>query len=89
MKQYNQTPNQESQDPITSEKIELFIHQSANVTLPAIVFECLSKDNTDFEANDLRNFFMNNEIEDFFLNYFLLLILVENFYKMNIILKII
>ena len=84
MKQYNQTPNQESQDPIVSEKIELFIQQSENVTLPAIVFEYLSKDNTDFEANDLRNFYEQfGEIEDFELNGKISVVLFKLFFAAN------
>ena len=84
MKQYNQTPNQESQDPIVSEKIELFIQQSENVTLPAIVFEYLSKDNTDFEANDLRNFYEQfGEIEDFELNGKVSVVMFKLFFAAN------
>ncbi len=84
MKQYNQTPNQESQDPIVSEKIELFIQQSENVTLPAIVFQYLSKDNTDFEANDLRNFYEQfGEIEDFELNGKISVVLFKLFFAAN------
>ena len=84
MKQYNQTPTQESQDPIVSEKIELFIQQSENVTLPAIVFEYLSKDNTDFEANDLRNFYEQfGEIEDFELNGKVSVVMFKLFFAAN------
>ena len=84
MKQYHQTPTQESQDPIVSEKIELFIQQSENVTLPAIVFEYLSKDNTDFEANDLRNFYEQfGEIEDFELNGKVSVVMFKLFFAAN------
>ena len=84
MKQYNQTPTQESQDTIVSEKIELFIQQSENVTLPAIVFEYLSKDNTDFEANDLRNFYEQfGEIEDFELNGKVSVVMFKLFFAAN------
>ena len=84
MKQYHQTPTQESQDPIVSEKIELFIQQSENVTLPAIVFEYLSKDNTDFEANDIRNFYEQfGEIEDFELNGKVSVVMFKLFFAAN------
>ena len=84
MKQYHQTPTQESQDPIVSEKIELFIQQSENVTLPAIVFEYLSKDNTDFEENDLRNFYEQfGEIEDFELNGKVSVVMFKLFFAAN------
>ena len=84
MKQYHQTPTQESQDPIVSEKIELFIQQSENVTIPAIVFEYLSKDNTDFEANDLRNFYEQfGEIDDFELNGKIRVVLFKLFFAAN------
>ena len=84
MKQYHQTPTQESQDPIVSEKIELFIQQSENVTLPAIVFDYLSKDNTDFEANDLRNFYEQfGEIEDFELNGKVSVVMFKLFFAAN------
>ena len=84
MKQYNQNPNKESPDPIVSEKIELFIQQSENVTLPAIVFQYLSKDNSDFEANDLRNFYEQfGEIEDFELNGKISVVLFKLFFAAN------
>ena len=84
MKQYNQNPNKELPDPIVSEKIELFIQQSENVTLPAIVFQYLSKDNSDFEANDLRNFYEQfGEIEDFELNGKISVVLFKLFFAAN------
>ena len=84
MKQYNQNPNKELPDQIVSEKIELFIQQSENVTLPAIVFQYLSKDNSDFEANDLRNFYEQfGEIEDFELNGKISVVLFKLFFAAN------
>ena len=83
MKQ-NEQINKETQDPIVSEKIELFIQQNENVTLPAIVFEYLSKDNTDFEANDLRNFYEQfGEIDDFELNGKISVVLFKLFFAAN------
>jgi hypothetical protein len=84
MKQYNHTLTKDLQDPMVSEKIELFIQQSENVTIPAIVFEYLSKDNTDFEANDLRNFYEQfGEIEDFELNGKISVVLFKLFFAAN------
>ena len=83
MKQ-NEQINKETQDPIVSEKIELFIQQNENVTLPAIVFEYLSKDNTDFEENDLRNFYEQfGEIQDFQLNGKISVVLFKLFFAAN------
>ena len=84
MKQYNHTLTKDLQDPMVSEKIELFIQQSENVTIPAIVFEYLSKDNTDFEANDLRNFYEQfGEIDDFELNGKISVVLFKLFFAAN------
>ena len=84
MKQYNHTLTKDLQDPMVSEKIELFIQQSENVTIPAIVFEYLSKDNTDFEANDLRNFYEQfGEIEDFELNGKVSVVMFKLFFAAN------
>ena len=83
MKQ-NEQINKETQAPIVSEKIELFIQQNENVTLPAIVFEYLSKDNTDFEENDLRNFYEQfGEIQDFQLNGKISVVLFKFFFAAN------
>ena len=84
MKQYNHPSSKDLQDPMVSEKIELFIQQSENVTIPAIVFEYLSKDNTDFEANDLRNFYEQfGEIDDFELNGKISVVLFKLFFAAN------
>ncbi len=84
MKQHNQASSKDLQDPMVSEKIELFIQQSENVTIPAIVFEYLSKDNTDFEANDLRNFYEQfGEIDDFELNGKISVVLFKLFFAAN------
>ncbi len=84
MKGNNQIFNKEIEEPIVSEKIELFIQQSENVTIPAIVFEYLSKDNSDFDANDLRNFYEQfGIIEDFELNGKISVVLFKLFFAAN------
>ena len=84
MKGKNQIYNKEIEEPIVSEKIELFIQQSENVTIPAIVFEYLLKDNSDFDANDLRNFYEQfGIIEDFELNGKISVVLFKLFFAAN------
>ena len=36
-------------DPNISNKIELFIQQNENITIPSIIFEYISKESIDFE----------------------------------------
>ena len=67
-----QDPNQKSannkniQDSNTAEKIEQFIQQKYNITIPALFFEFLSKENMDFEINDLKSFYSQfGEVVDF------------------------
>ena len=84
MKGKNQIYNKEIEEPIVSEKIELIIQQSENVTIPAIVFEYLLKDNSDFDANDLRNFYEQfGIIEDFELNGKISVVLFKLFFAAN------
>ena len=84
MKQVNNSSIREIQDPIISQKIELYIQQSENITLPAIIFEYIGKENSDFETNDLKNFYEQfGEIEDFILNGKISVVLFKNFFFAN------
>ena len=84
MKQVNNSSIREIQDPIISQKIELYIQQSENITLPAIIFEYIGKENSDFETNDLKNFYEQfGEIEDFILNGKISVVLFKNFFSAN------
>ena len=84
MKQVNNSSIREIQDPIIAEKIELYIQQSENITLPAIIFEYIGKENSDFETNDLKNFYEQfGEIEDFVLNSKISVVLFKTFFSAN------
>ena len=84
MKQVNNSSIREIQDPLISEKIELYIQQSENITIPAIIFEYIGKENSDFETNDLKNFYEQfGEIEDFVLNNKISVVLFKTFFSAN------
>ena len=58
--------NPNIKEQILFEKIELLIQQKYNCTIPALFFEYLSQDSQDFEANDLKSFFIKfGEVCDF------------------------
>ena len=68
----NPLPNSKMQNSINikdqhiSEKLELIIQQRYNITIPALYFENISQENSDFESNDLKSFFTKlGEMSDF------------------------
>ena len=56
----------ESENKILYDKIEIFIQQTENIFIPANIFEYLSKENINFDGNDLIEFYEQfGDIEDF------------------------
>ena len=44
-----------------SEKLELLVQQSYNITIPALYFENISQEGLIFDENDLKNFLVSME----------------------------
>ena len=83
MKKNNHSSQKEINNDVP-EKIELFIQQNENITIPALVFEYLSKDNIDFENNDLKNFYEQfGEVEIHELNGKISVVLFKLFFSAN------
>ena len=84
MKQNSQFNSNNSQNSEIIEKIELFIQQKEFVSIPAIVFEYLTKESPDFDENDLRIFFEQfGEINEFILNGKISVVLFNTFFSAN------
>ncbi len=84
MKKLNHSSQKETNNENVPEKIELFIQQNENTTIPALVFEYLSKDNIDFENNDLKNFYEQfGEVEIHELNGKISVVLFKLFFSAN------
>ena len=84
MKKLNHSSQKETNNENVPEKIELFIQQNENTTIPALVFEYLSKDNIDFENNDLKNFYEQfGEVEIHELNGKISVVLFKTFFSAN------
>lgn len=82
--QIDSSATQALEDPILDSKIDILIQQTQNVTIPAIVFEYNSKENTEFEYNDLKNLFLNfGEVEDYELKGKICCCLFKNFFTAN------
>lgn len=45
----------EIEDQVLAGKIEQLIQQNENISIPAVVMEYTSKENIDFDYNDLKN----------------------------------
>jgi len=72
-------------DPNISNKIELFIQQNENITIPSIIFEYISKESIDFESNDLKNFYLQfGEIENFEVKGKISIVLFKTFFAANV-----
>ena len=83
MKKNNHSSQKEINNDVP-EKIELFIQQNENITIPALVFEYLSKDNIDFDTNDLKNFYEQfGEVEIHELNGKISIVLFKLFFVAN------
>ena len=48
-------------DQQNSEKLELLVQQSYNITIPALYFENISQEGLIFDENDLKNFLVSME----------------------------
>ena len=84
MKQNSQFNSNNSQNSEIIDKIELFIQQKEFVSIPAIVFEYLTKESPDFDENDLRIFFEQfGEINEFILNGKISVVLFNTFFSAN------
>ena len=84
MKKLNHSSQKETNNENVPEKIELFIQQNENTTIPALIFEYLSKDNIDFENNDLKNFYEQfGEVEIHELNGKISVVLFKTFFSAN------
>ena len=84
MKKLNHSSQNETNNKNVPEKIELFIQQNENTTIPALIFEYLSKDNIDFENNDLKNFYEQfGEVEIHELNGKISVVLFKTFFSAN------
>ena len=84
MKNHNHSSQKEINNDNVPEQIELFIQQNENITIPALVFEYLSKDNIDFDTNDLKNFYEQfGEVEIHELNGKISIVLFKLFFVAN------
>ena len=73
--------NKNIQDSDTAEKIEIFIQQKYNITIPALFLEFLSTENMDFEINDLKSFYTQfGDIVDFSIKDKLSIVLFKTFF---------
>ena len=57
MNQYFNLDSNEIENQILYDKIEVFIQQTENIVIPAIIFEYNSNENIDFDRNDLIEFY--------------------------------
>ena len=74
----------ESKNKILYDKIEIFIQQTENIFIPAIIFEYLSKENINFDGNDLIEFYEQfGDIEDFQLKGKISIVLFTTFFSVN------
>ena len=74
----------ESENKILYDKIEIFIQQTENIFIPAIIFEYLSKENINFDGNDLIEFYEQfGDIEDFQLKGKISIVLFTTFFSVN------
>ena len=72
------------ENQILYDKIEVFIQQSENIFIPAIIFEYLKKENNDFDGNDLIEFYEQfGDIEDFQLKGKISIVLFTTFFSVN------
>ncbi len=72
------------ENQILYDKIEVFIQQSENIFIPAIIFEYLKKENNDFDGNDLIEFYEQfGDIEDFQLKGKISIVLFSTFFSVN------
>ena len=70
------------QDIVSQEKLEIFIQQKYNITIPSLIFEYLSEENIDFEINELKNFYsLFGEIIDFILKGKISIVLFKTFFS--------
>ena len=70
------------QDIVSPEKLEIFIQQKYNITIPSLIFEYLSEENIDFEINELKNFYsLFGEIIDFILKGKISIVLFKTFFS--------
>ena len=78
------TELKEFENQILYDKIEVFIQQSENIFIPAIIFEYLKKENNDFDGNDLIEFYEQfGDIEDFQLKGKISIVLFSTFFSVN------
>ena len=71
-------------EPYMAEKIEMLIQETYNVTIPAIVFEYLSNNDSHFEINDLNMFYTSfGEVVDFIIKGKLSIVLYKTFFSAN------
>ncbi len=74
----------EFENQILYDKIEVFIQQTENIFIPAIIFEYLTKENIDFDGNDLFEFYEQfGDIEDFQLKGKISIVLFTTFFSVN------
>ena len=68
-----------------SEKLELLVQQSYNITIPALYFENISPEGLVFDENDLKNFFsINGKVIDFIIKGKIAIVLYKNFIEAEI-----
>ena len=84
MNQYFNLDSNEIENQILYDKIEVFIQQTENIVVPAIIFEYNSNENIDFDRNDLIEFYEQfGDIEDFQLKGKISIVLFTTFFAVN------
>jgi hypothetical protein len=84
MNQYFNLDSNEIENQILYDKIEVFIQQTENIVIPAIIFEYNSNENIDFDRNDLIEFYEQfGDIEDFQSKGKISIVLFTTFFAVN------
>ena len=84
MNQHFPFDSEEIENQILSNKIEVFIQQTENINIPAIIFEYNTKEKINFDENDLIEFYEQfGEIEDFQLKGKISIVLFTTFFSVN------
>ena len=82
---FKSSNNKDIKEPQMAENIELLLQQTNDVTIPAIIFECISNKDVDFEINDLKNFYSSfGEVVDFIIKGKLSIVLYKTFFSANV-----